>query len=317
MLFFLIITILIIAVDPWTPPLSATLQSIPNYFMGNCMLHGNHTWDSTSLSRQTSHSLPMYKDGRVRFLLSIGLFSSSIFASLNIACGACLLVRLVDDNDHFYLNEDLTRESKSRYTDTIGHQWIGSIMDIFIVDGNSSSPYSENIFLLGTYLPQNHTYIQLHYSVQLSSHPCPVLADETHQFLICSDRICHDPTPFFFNSTTSHPYVRTQFQEYMNPYFITIHSRNTRYPFVQMRIVCSSPLDVIELAPLDTGYGFRFPFLDCRSTDEDDIFYLECIDDHSSLFRYWITAKEILEAPLRLFYQGGVLLSKRPVTRTN
>lgn len=285
-------TIMGVVTSVWTR-MSGTLQVMPRGFMGNCLLHGNNTMEKT-LSRKTSDSIPMYRDERITFLVSVGMPSSSTPIPFSPFCGACLLVRLVNDQDHFYVNKPLNQESKSKYKDVIGHQFIVSVMDVYsLPSGNTLD------FILWTYVSPS---LQHHYDIDVITHPCPILADEAHQLLFCSDLLCHDSSIMIGSNLT--------FQERYNPYYVIVYPRNTKYPIIQMKMVCS-PLQVFVLQqPIGVeGYGFQLPFPLCNTS----YFFLESVDDHSTLFRYWMTEKEIMDSPLLSSYRGGIVLTKYPL----
>lgn len=275
----------------WTL-MSGTLQVMSSGFMGNCWLHGNNTMEET-ISRKKSHSISMYCDERITFMVSLGIpLTTSI--SFSTSCGSCLLVRLVKDRDHFYLNKPLNQESKSKYKDVIEHHFIVSIMDVYTLPSGNTFD-----FILWTYVTPS---LQHHYDLEVISHPCPILAGEAHELLFCSDKLCHDSSIMIGSTLT--------FKDKYNPYYVIIYPRNTKYPIIQMKMVCSPHQVFFLQQPLGLdGYGFQLPFPLCNTS----FFFLDSIDDHSTLFRYWMTEKEIMDSPLLPSYQGGIILTKHPL----
>jgi len=256
----------------------AHLQHLSASFMGNCLLHGN---ESTT-ARHASHSIPMYKDERITFLMNV---DASFYP---VTCGSCMLITLVKEMDQIYFNKQLNKQHRD--TRDIQNSFLGMVIDLL-----PSSP--DHWLLWNTYLPLSDSFFQSSYDIQYALHPCPWLYKEYHEFLVCSDQLCHDPFLFFNESAV--------FQDFYNPYYITIHPRNFKYPISSISMYYTSPEQQEVLPRVSFAQGFQLP-----SVLKRDLFYLTCIDEHNTIFQYLFHTDDFMHAKLHYHYHGGIVLKK-------
>jgi len=250
-----------------------TIHPIAPSFSGNCRMHGNY-----SVSRSTSDSIPMYLDERIKFTIS----ATSDFG---FGCGSCVLFFLEDDNDRFFLNKQLTRESLTFHH--YQNKFIAVVIDII--------PFSEtSMILINTYLAD--APIQNTYMVNYQEHACPHMVDEIVQFLFCTDTLCNRDSNLMWNDSMV-------FGDVFNPYYFTVSPRNMKFGFTNIQIV-SYKHNYDNLQPIEWSM-YLFP-----SFIKDNTFELVCTDRANAIFRFLFSMEEILESRLRPSYYGGILLSK-------
>lgn len=249
-----------------------TFNFISLNYLGNCLYHGNN-----SISRKTSHSISMYKDERIIFTVNVG-------AIYGLGCGDCILIFL-SDYEKIYFNKQLTKESTNM--NQIENKFIGLVINII---PNST------VFSLNHY--KNNNLIKNYYHIQYQIHPCPLLADEFHEFLFCSDFLCHDETKLYEN---------LKFKDYYNLYYVTIHPRNFLFPIVSIKLFYENhDFEYLPLAYEQTG--FILP-----QHIKHDKFYLECLDSGSHTYQFIFDWNEILESNLIINYHGGIILTKKNI----
>ena len=264
----------------------ARIQSLPQPYYSNCLLHGMDF--NSSLSRKHSHGIPMYLDARIYISLSIpDSFSEWM-------CGSCVLIRLLDDDQHIYLNGELTHEHKSK--PHVSNQFLGIVIDLISIS---------DVCIFNTY--GTDIVNPSHYPIQIESHPCPLVFHEAQEFLFCTDLLCHPANNITFQEPSF-------FRDYYNPYYTTFHPRNVKYPVLSIQLFFYSH-QRFYLTPNSDWTGFILPSTFLETHSIQNTFYVECTDSMNQLYQYQMTLDEIMHLSLSTSYHGGALLSKFPTNR--
>lgn len=265
---------------------TAVLQSLPHPYRSNCLLHGMD-WNS-SFSRKHSHGIPMYTDGRIYLTISL----PSTFSEL--MCGSCVLIRLLEDSQHFYLNQALTEEHRS--DPHVSNQVLGIVIDFISIS---------DLCLFNTYMTE--TPMISHYPIQIEEHPCPVFSKEAQEFLFCTDILCTADSNLRFPTPSL-------FRDYYNPYYTTLQVRNVQYPIMSIQLYFYSH-QRWDLSSNTDLTGFILPSSFMQTHTLDSIVYLDCTDTMNHLYQYQFTLHEWMHLPLSAAYHGGSIMSKFPMNR--
>jgi hypothetical protein len=156
-------------------------ESSYNSFIGQvgfCKLQSFNT-----ISRSTSDSIPMFLDGRISF--GVGLSDFNMQQSNSFLCGACINVTRIEN---FYeWNQELT-------------EWQGSwpqckSFTVMVMDQCTDPVCIQDYLDFDIYNALQPVANGNPYSVQWNFIPCPVLANETIDYLLCTATTCHLQDP--------------------------------------------------------------------------------------------------------------------------
>lgn len=156
-------------------------ESSYNSFIGQvgfCKLQSFNT-----VSRSTSDSIPMFLDGRISF--GVGLSDFNMQQSNSFLCGACLNVTRIEN---FYeWNTELT-------------EWQGSwpqykSFTVMVMDQCTDPVCIQDYLDFDIYNALQPVANGNPYSLQWNYIACPVQANETIDYLLCTSTTCHIQDP--------------------------------------------------------------------------------------------------------------------------
>jgi hypothetical protein len=244
-------------------------------------------------SRSSSGSVPMFMDGRISF--GVGLSDMNMKEVSYFRCGECLQV--LDMKPFYSWNNELTEwTERTEWTENADSSSLFLPFIIMVFD-QCTDPICVRDYLdfdiYSALQPVSHGNPT---NIEWISVPCPILEEETIEYLFCLSTSCHVEDPEDTNMT-----LRRRTAPSLIVYYWSLTIRNTRIPILS--VIAQYQNDFFFLKRQNAWVWDFGPF----DLEEDIVLTME--DKEGEYIQDTIKMSDYLDKNTTNGYHGGILIS--------